>query len=93
MKAKRCKLCGGEPKYVYYAIPQQDCPEGWYESEDGLEPYMLLKRLECSKCGATVVQLSMACDDAVTQWNEQKILVRYGEEKVREVEEQEGEQE
>ena len=52
MKAKRCKLCGGEPKYVHYAIPEQDYPDGWYESEYGREPMMLFKRLECSKCGA-----------------------------------------
>ena len=89
MKAKRCKLCGDKPKWVYYAIPRQDCPEGWYDAEYGAEPYMLLKRLECSGCGATVVQLTMTCDEAVTLWNEQKILERYGEESVMDVEEQE----
>ena len=96
MKAKRCKLCGGapkyiyyaipQPKYVYYAIPQQDYPEGWYESEEGEEPYVLFKRIECQECGATVPHLKMSLDDAVSAWNEQKILIRYGEEKVRDVE-------
>lgn len=87
MKAKRCKLCGGEPKYVHYAIPEHDYPDGWYESEYGKEPMVLLKRLECSKCGATVAQLVMTLDEAVEYWNEQKLLVRWGEEKVRDVEE------
>lgn len=86
MKAKRCHLCGGEPKYVHYAIPKQDYPEGWYESEYGNEPYVLYKRLECSKCGATVPQLVMTIDDAVEYWNEQRLLAKYGEEKVMEVE-------
>ena len=89
MKAKRCKLCGGEPKYVHYAIPPQDCPGGWYESEYGDdEPYMLFKRLECSKCGATVANLAWTCDEAIMQWNEQNILIRYSEEKVMDVEDQ-----
>ena len=87
MKAKRCKLCGGEPKYVHYAIPEQDYPDGWYDSEYGREPMVLFKRLECSKCGATVAQLVMTVDEAVKYWNEQNILVRYGEEKVWDVEE------
>lgn len=88
MIAKRCKLCGGEPKYVHYAVPKQDYPDGWYESADGFdEPYVLFKRLECSRCGATVAQLTMTIDEAVNYWNEQNILVRYGEEKVWEVEE------
>ena len=86
MKAKRCKLCGGAPKYVYYAIPEEDCPEGWFETGNGPEPYMLFKRLECSECGATVINLAMTCDDAVSAWNEQRILVKHGEEKVRDVE-------
>lgn len=87
MKAKRCHLCGGEPRYIHYAIPQQDLPSAWYESCDfGWEPYVLYKRLECSQCGATVPQLAMTCDEAVAYWNEQKILMRYGEEKVMEVE-------
>ena len=86
MKAKRCKLCGGEPKYIYYAIPEQDYPDGW----DGMEPNVLFKRLECSKCGATTPKLVMSLDEAESLWNSQKILQRYGEEKVRDVEDQEG---
>ena len=88
VKVKRCKLCGGEPKFVYYCIPESDHPYAWYEDDDGKEPYILLKRLECSNCGATVPQLMMVIDDAVDYWNEQNILERYGEEKVRNVEEE-----
>lgn len=62
MKAKRCPVCGGEPQFVYYSIP------GSASDPDGL--YVLFKRLECSKCGATVAQLVMTCDDAVSYWND-----------------------
>lgn len=31
MKAKRCPLCKGVPKFVYYAIPESQNPSGWYE--------------------------------------------------------------
>ena len=87
IKAKRCKLCGGVPKYVYYAIPKEDNPSMWYESADGFEePYMLFKSIECSDCGATFVGMTMTIDEALNAWNEQKILVRYGEEKVANVE-------
>ena len=87
MKAKRCKLCGGEPKYVHYAPPRTDHPELWKDMENGLEPIMLFKRLECKLCGATVPSLSLSLDDAVKIWNEQNILVRYMEENVLDVEE------
>ena len=87
VKVKRCKLCGGKPKFVYYNIPKQDNPEGWYGSEDGVEPYILFKRLECSECGATVLHLALMIDDAVACWNEQKLLERYGEEMAHNVEE------
>ena len=62
MKAKRCPICGGKPQYVHYSIP------GATSDPDCL--YILLKRLECSKCGASVAQLVMTCDDAVKYWND-----------------------
>ena len=62
MKAKKCPVCGGNPQFVYYSIP------GSTDDPDGL--YVLFKRLECSKCGATVAQLVMTCDDAVSYWND-----------------------
>ena len=62
MKAKKCPICGGNPQFVYYSIP------GATNDPDGL--YILLKRLECSKCGASVSQLVMTCDDAVRYWND-----------------------
>lgn len=62
MKAKKCPICGGNPQFVYYSIP------GSTNDQDGM--YILLKRLECSKCGASVAQLVMTCDDAVAYWND-----------------------
>ena len=62
MKAKKCPICGGNPQFVYYSIP------GSTNDPDGL--YILLKRLECSKCGASVAQLVMTCDEAVSYWND-----------------------
>ena len=62
--AKRCPICNGEPQYVHYCIPGS--------TEDPDELYILLKRLECKECGATVPELVMTCDDAVKYWNEIK---------------------
>lgn len=62
MKAKKCPICCGNPQFVYYSIP------GSTNDPDDL--YILLKRLECSKCGASVAQLVMTCDDAVRYWND-----------------------
>ena len=62
MKAKKCPICGGNPQFVYYSIP------GSTNDPDGL--YILLKRLECSKCRASVSQLVMTCDEAVSYWND-----------------------
>ena len=62
MKAKKCPVCGDNPQFVYYSIP------GSTNDPDGL--YVLFKRLECSKCGATVARLVMTCDDAVAYWND-----------------------
>lgn len=85
MKAKRCPVCGGTPQYVHYAIP------GSTKDPDGI--FILLKRLECSQCGATVAHLVMTCDDAVRYWNDaneygnRPVLERVGVEPCRDVEE------
>ena len=85
MKAKRCPLCNGVPQFVYYAIP------GSTKDPDGL--YILLKRLECSECGATVANLVLTCDDAVKYWNDtnecgnRPVLERVGVGPCRDVEE------
>jgi hypothetical protein len=95
VKAKRCPLCKGVPKYVYYAIPESQNPGGWDLDEDEVSrPIILLKRLECQSCGATVPQLVMSCDDAVAFWNgsmskQRPVLQRISEEECRDVEEQE----
>ncbi len=60
--AKRCPICNGKPQYVHYRIPGS--------MEDSDELYILLKRLECKECGATVPELVMTCDDAIKYWNE-----------------------
>ena len=86
MKAKRCPLCNGVPQFVYYAIP------GSTKDPDGL--YVLLKRLECSECGATVANLVLTCDDAVEYWNSKNkegkrvVLERVGAEPCRDVEQE-----
>lgn len=86
MKAKRCPVCGGAPQYVHYAIP------GSTKDPDGL--YILLKRLECSECGATVAHLVMTCGDAVEYWNSKNkegkrvVLERVGAEPCRDVEQE-----
>lgn len=75
---KRCKLCGGEPKWVHYAIPEQDYPEGWdfFDDDDEPSPMVLFKRLECKDCKATTAQLFMMLDDAEQMWNE-GLIVQY----------------
>ena len=86
MKAKKCPICGGNPQFVYYSIP------GSTNDPDGL--YILLKRLECSKCMASVAQLVMTCDEAVSYWNdtnpktgERYVLEKNGTEICKDVEE------
>ena len=73
---KRCKLCGGEPKWVHYAIPEQGYPEGWdfFDDDDEPRPMVLFKRLECKDCKATTAQLFMMLDDAEQMWNEGHIV-------------------
>ena len=83
MKAKRCSVCGGKLKFVYYSIPGA--------TKTQME-YILPKRLECEKCGATVANLVLTCDDAVEYWNslnkegKRVVLERVGEEPCRYVE-------
>lgn len=85
---KRCKLCGGEPKWIYYAMPEQDNPEGWdFTGDDGeLEPMILFKRLECKECKATNVQIAMTIDGAEKMWNEGKVLQYWMDETTYDVE-------
>ena len=47
MKAKCCTICGGDPIFVEYAVPQYKEPDLWEETEEGLEPIILLKQIEC----------------------------------------------
>lgn len=85
MKAKHCPVCRGKPKFVYYSIP------GATKDPNG---YILFKRLECEKCGATVANLVLTCDDAVKYWNslnkegKRVILKRVGEEPCSDVEDE-----
>ena len=88
MKAKRCPLCGGKPKFMHYAIPAYKHPDGWEETEDGPEPMILAKRLECTQCNATVPFLVLICDDAIKAWNEDNIVQFIQSEDVMEVEDE-----
>ena len=85
---KRCKLCGGEPKWVYYCIPEVDYPEGWdlFDDDDRTSPMFLFKRLECKNCKATTLHLNMLINEAEKSWNEGKLVQYWGEEKVYDVE-------
>lgn len=80
MKAVRCSHCGGEPEFVYYAIPENDNPPGWECGEDGSYPMILIKQIRCKKCGAVCHRYDLVCDDAVAHWNEQKLLQLIGTE-------------
>lgn len=79
MLAKRCPICGGKPQFVYYCIP------GATDDSDGL--FVLMKRLECKDCGATVPQLMISSYNAIKYWNKidpntgkRCVLQRYGTE-------------
>ena len=93
-KAKRCPMCqSNELKWVYYAIPEKVAPEMWEDMVDvGYSPMLMLKRIECKKCGATLPNVALTLDDALDFWNSlnergnRYILQRIGEEDVREVE-------
>ena len=78
MKAVRCSLCGGEPEFVYYAIPVNDNPLGWEWDDEGIFPIIKIKQIRCKKCGTVCPAYDMICDDAVRHWNEQKLLELIG---------------
>lgn len=80
MKAQRCSLCGGEPEFVYYAIPASENPRLWMWDEDGYRPMILLKQIRCKKCGAVCAGYDLVCDDAVKHWNEQHLIQLIGTE-------------
>lgn len=96
MKAKRCPVCDSEElQFVYYAPPERDEPTLWEDMVDAeYSPMIMLKRVECKKCGASVPGLTMTIDDALSYWNDindntnhRYVLQRIGTEDVREVEE------
>lgn len=95
MKVKRCPVCGGgELQYVHYAPQAKDEPTLWEDMCDvGFSPMILLNRIECKKCGASVPSLVMRVDDAVSYWNDinentghRYVLQRIGFESVSDVE-------
>lgn len=91
MRAERCPICGGVPQYVHYAIPIEVAPDEWdFNEYEEIEPTFLLKRIECSECGATVTPLVLTCDGAVECWNKKLdghriVLLRYRTEPCRDV--------
>lgn len=91
--AKRCPECDGEPQFVHYCISEKAGGVFEYDEFEKYSPMILLKRLECMECGATVAQLLLTCDDAIKYWNEEVdghrlVLKKYGTEKVHDVEPQ-----
>ena len=91
--AKTCPVCGSnELQWVYYAPPEKSCPDLWEFDEDGYNPTILLKRIECKDCGASVGGLSLTCDEAIAYWNDTNslnaryVMQKIGTEKVRNVE-------
>ena len=72
-KLKPCPICGiGKPRMVHYALPMKWNFDACEETEDCLfEPMLTYKRIECSNCGATT-GLSLTCDMAFADWNEEK---------------------
>lgn len=72
MKAKKCPICNSaELQYVYYAPSAKDEPTMWEDMDNrGYSPMILLKRIECKKCGASVPGLTMTIDDALLYWND-----------------------
>ena len=96
MKAKKCPICdSAELQYIYYAPSSKDEPSMWEDMDDcGYSPMVLLKRIECKKCGASVPELTMTIDGALSYWNDinnqtnhRYVLQRIGTEDLREVEE------
>lgn len=67
---KRCPVCGcRDLRFVHYALPASAAPECWEYDEDGYMPMIWMKRIECTKCGATVPQLVLTVDQAIEYWN------------------------
>lgn len=91
-KAKKCPVCNGEKlKWVYYSPSASVAPDLWEFDEDGFNPLILFKRIECANCGATTSSVHLVLSDALATWNYaddtgRKVLQRIGEESVREVE-------
>lgn len=85
MKAKRCPICGGKPRYVHYAVPRSVCPDAWEFTETGLEPMMTYKRIECEDCGASTMTW-LQCDELLELWNQERIMEFVYREPVLEVE-------
>lgn len=70
-KAQKCPVCGSNQlKFVHYAPPEKDSPDCWDYGEDGMEPMILFKRVECRECGATVPNLVLTIDMAIDFWND-----------------------
>lgn len=74
MKAKQCPLCGGDPIFVEYATPQEKAPDLWEETKTGLEPFVLMKQIECRDCGARNCLVSISFDEVIKNWNEEHIV-------------------
>ena len=66
---KPCIVCGGKPIIKYYAIPEVKCPEIWDYEEDGFEPMIKTKFLECETCEARTIHPALTLDAAIDQWN------------------------
>lgn len=74
--AKRCPICDGAPRFVYYNI------QGATEDPDGI--FILGKRIECEDCGATIPGTFITCEEALEYWNTRDCIFfeRYGIESI-----------
>lgn len=94
MKAQLCPVCNSDKlKWIYYAPPAKSEPTLWEFDEDGYNPLILYKRIECAECHATVPGLALTLDEAIAYWNTKNkktgsryVVQKIGEELVREVE-------
>lgn len=79
---RKCPLCGGNPKWIYHAVPRSENPEAWEETDEGqFEPILLVKHIECTSCHA-ISGFSIQCDEVKEMWNERMPLQYIGEESV-----------
>ena len=77
---RNCPLCGGEPKWVYHAVPMSVHPDGWEMEEDGeMHPMILWKHIECKACNA-LGGYGITVDQAMESWNKKMPLQYIGEE-------------